>query len=305
MRPIAIHKNVTKYPLDDVFGAPANVRLLRVLADTIGGPVSASDAAKVAGVTLAGARRALDRLVKTGFVRRVGGRRSLYELSHTDPIMKSIQNLFRCESDRYHAYLSRLREVLTELPEVRVAWIESPPIEPGKPFHIGILSDVRSLAYLREQIRKRVAEIEKEYDVVLEVHMFSEADVPELDWDKTKLLAGHTKLRKGTSGRTHADRDARAARFSTVIVKMLDEDPGLMRRATKHVELLLQQDQGHAAHDLREWHDILTNYSGQRVRDFIVSDTPRAQRLRQSSPFFAVLSADEREKIFSALEAET
>ena len=56
---------------------------------------------------------------------------------------------------------------------------------------------------------------------------------------------------------------------------------------------------------LREWHDILTNYSGQRVRDFIVSDTPRAQRLRQSSPFFAVLSAYEREKIFSALEAET
>ena len=198
-----------------------------------------------------------------------------------------------------------MTEILTGLPEVRVAWIEAAPDEPGKPFHIGVLGNARNIAYLREQIRKRVAEIEKEYDVVLEVHVYSRADVPELDWDKVKLLAGHTESERSSSGRTHADRDARAERLSTFIAKMLDENPDLMRRATRHVELLLQQDQGNSAHELREWHDILTNYSGQRIRDFIVSDTARAQRLRQSSPFFAVLSPDERDEIFSALEPES
>jgi len=275
---------------------------VRLLTDTIAGPVSASDAAKLTGLTLAGARKALNRLVTTGFVQRVGGRHSpLYGLSENEPITMMLRDLFKCESERYQSFLSRLKGALGELSEIRVAWIDSPPNEPGKPFHIGVLSDARSLTYLREQIRQRVAGVEKEYDVVIEIHTFSAADAPELDWARTEILAGYVKPDRSVPGQIDGNR---AARLSLEICKLLHEDSGLLRRAMKHLDVLLKEDQGSASHDLREWRDILSHYSRQRICDFMVSDTPRAQRLQRSSPFFAVLSADERDKLLNELEAK-
>jgi CRP-like cAMP-binding protein len=303
MRPIATQQDAARYPLDEILGAPANVRLLRVLADLVTGAVNASDAAQLSGLTAAGARRALQRLVKTGLVRRVGGRRSpLFELREGDPLTSRIRELFRSENERYRSFLNRLKELLTELPEVRVAWVDAAPDEAGKPFHIGVLSDSRSLTYLGEQIRQRIGDIERDFDMVLEIHVFSAADAPNVDWDEVELLAGYPKPGMRSATETAIDRDDRSVRLSIAIAKLLDEDPGLLRRAMRHLEQLLKAEQGPAAHDLREWQDVLTNYSPQRVRDFIVSDTPRAQRLRRSSPFFAVLSADERSRLFDELE---
>ena len=303
MRPIATQQNAARYPLDELLAAPANVRLLRVLADIVSGPVSAPDAAQLSGLTLAGARRALQRLVKTGLVRRVGGSRSpLFELREEDPLTGKIRELFRCENERYRSFLDKLKALFTGLPEVSVAWVDAAPDEPGNPFHIGVLADTRSLTYLGEQIRQRVGDIERDFDMVLEIHMFSGADAPKVDWDKVELLAGYPNSGVRPAARTAVDQDDRAVRLTAAVAKLIDEDPGLLRRATRHLEQLLKAEQGPAAHDLREWQDILRNYSPQRVRDFIVSDTPRAQRLRRSSPFFAVLSADERSKLLDELE---
>ncbi len=306
MRPIATQLNATRYPLDEVLGAPANVRLLRVLADFVTGPVSASDAAQLSGLTPAGARRALQRLVRTGLIRRVGGSRSpLFELREKDLLTIRIRELFRCENERYRSFLERLKGLFTKLPEVRVAWIDAPPGEAGRPFHIGVLSDSRSLNYLGEQIRQRIGDIERDFDVVLEIHLFSGADAPKVDWDTVDLLAGYPKSGARPAGPTMVDQDGRSVRLNAAVARLIDEDPGLLRRATKHLEQLIKTEQGSAAHDLREWQDILKNYSPQRVRDFIVSDTPRAQRLRRSSPFFAVLSPDERSKLFDELGTTT
>jgi len=304
MRPIARQVNATRYPLDEILGAPADMRLLRVLAEFVAGPVSSSDAARLSGLTPAGARRALERLARTSLVRRVGGRRSpLFELREEEPLTSGVRELFRCESERYRSFLDRLKALFTEFSEVRRAWIDSPPSGAGEPLHIGILSDSRSLTYLGEQIRKRIGEIESDYDVVAEIHAFSDADVPEVDWDNVELLAGYSRPEPASAGSGVLDRDDRAVLLDAAVVKLIDEDPGLIRRAARHVERLLQAEQGPAAHDLREWLDILSDYSPQRVRDFIVSDTPRAQRLRRSSPFLAVLSSDERGRLIDSLES--
>ena len=80
----------------------------------------------------------------------------------------------------------------------------------------------------------------------------------------------------------------------------VDTNRGQIRLSS--VRSVVQIYPGPASHDLREWHTILSKYSRHRLRDFLVSDTPRAQRLRQSSPFFAVLSADERDEVLALLE---
>ena len=65
---------------------------------------------------------------------------------------------------------------------------------------------------------------------------------------------------------------------------------------------LLREDQGTASGDIAEWRQLLEAYSPERVRDLLVSTSSRAQRLRQSSPFFAVLTPSERDRVMAEAE---
>jgi len=303
MRPIATEQNAIRYPLNELLGTPANVRLMRILAEEVIGPIGASEAAERTGLTLAGARRALLRLVKTGFVQRIGGGRSQrYVLRESDTITNTIRELFRNESKRYRELKTQVRVALENLPEIQAAWIDSPPTQVGKPLQIGILTDSRSLAYLGDQARKRLAEIEREFDVTIEIRTFSQADAPEVFLEGAELLAGYIDTGTISSDRTHAERDEKASKFSVAIAEILDSDPSLIKRASRYLEFLLEDNQGTASHDLREWQDILTHYSTQRIKDFLVAETPRAKRLRQSSPFFAALDHRERDKVTAAAD---
>ena len=308
MRPIATEQNALRYPLNRLLGTPAHVRLLRILSNEVVGPITTPDAAERAGLTEAGARRALVRLAKTGFVRRVGGGRSQqFALREADPLANQLAMLFRKENDRYQALLSGLRDVLESLVEVRVAWIDAPPARVGEALHIGVIGDSQSLSWVGDEIRRRIAEIEETFELTIEVHRFTRADAPDIEWDEVTLLAGTPVA--GTAPQnpelaSHSDREQRALRLSQAIAKLLDRDPSLTRRATSHIERILDEDQGAAAHDLREWYAILSQYSNERLREFLVSTTSRARRLRQSSPFFAVLNSEERDEILQFLERE-
>jgi Fic family protein len=76
MRPIASDQNSLRNPLNELLGAESHVRLLRVLANEVDGPLTAPNAAELAGLTIPGAHKALKRLLKSGFVVRVGGGRT-------------------------------------------------------------------------------------------------------------------------------------------------------------------------------------------------------------------------------------
>jgi DNA-binding Lrp family transcriptional regulator len=308
MRPIATEQNSLRYPLNQLLGTPAHVRLLRILSNEVVGPITASDAAERAGLTEAGARRALSRLVKTGFVRRVGGGRSQqFALRDADPLAAQLIMLFQRENDRYQALLSGLRDILESLVDVRMAWIDAPPARVGEALHIGLIGDSESLSWVGDEIRGRIAEIEDTFELTIEVHRFTRADAPEVSWDDVTLLAGIPETKASLQNpelASHSDRDQRALRWSAAIASLLNRDPSLTRRATSHVERLLDEDQGAAAHDLREWLAILSQYSNERLREFLVSTTSRAQRLRQSTPFFAVLNPDERDEVSQFLEEQ-
>jgi hypothetical protein len=52
-----------------------------------------------------------------------------------------------------------------------------------------------------------------------------------------------------------------------------------------------------------EWKQLLEAYSPERLGSFLASTSSRAARLRQSSPFFAVLTFEERERLMDLLDA--
>lgn len=300
MRPIATDQNYVRYPLNELLGTRANVRLLRLLTEQISGPVTAPQAAEQTGLTVAGARRALKSLARTGFVEQIGGGRTQqFKLRDEDTLVTDLRALFRTEQERYQSLISRLRELLGSFVEIQVAWVDDAPTDVGQPLHIGLIAESRSLAYLGDQIRQRLIDTEREYDITVELHTFSRADAPDVAWRRAALLAGYPgdpQVELHSPSR-HSERLERARKMSKAIADMLDRDPSLKRRAERHLEMLLSRDAGAASHDLREWYEILTHYSHQRIKDFLVAETPRAERLRQSSPFFAVLSPDEREEL--------
>ena len=301
MRPVASPSGHVKEPLNDILGTPANVRLIRVLSEEATGPIGAPEAAELAGLTETGARQALKRLARTSLVEQVGGGRAQrFRLRESDRITAPLRALFQEERLRYHAFVSGLRTVFTDLAEVNRAWMQE-PTDSYQPVNVGILAASSSLGYLREQARHRVLPIEKEFDTTIELQLYSRVDLPNIEWGSTTPIAGYS-AESTTPTPVESDRRDRALRWSNAIAAMLEQTPSLLKRAIRHLDLLLQEEQGPSAHDLSEWRDILAHYSIQRIKEFLASETPRATRLRRSSPFFAVLTAEERETLMEMLE---
>jgi hypothetical protein len=64
---------------------------------------------------------------------------------------------------------------------------------------------------------------------------------------------------------------------------------------------MLKSNHGTATKDIEEWHDILESYSVRLLSHFLTSASERANRLRQSNPFFAILDSDERKRLLNSL----
>ena len=140
MRPVASKQNPLRNPLNVLLGTEAHVRLLRVLANETDGPLTAPDAAGRSGLTIRGARKALNRLLESGIVVRVGGgRKHQYELNRSDKLVKAVLKLFQAEKNRYEELLSSVKEEIGKLsPYPYSAWVQEFPRETGEPLVIGL-----------------------------------------------------------------------------------------------------------------------------------------------------------------------
>jgi hypothetical protein len=300
------NSDALRYPLDEIVGSRAGVRLLRLLAHEVDSPLSAPDAADRAGLTSAGARRALERLVQTGFVVRVGGGRSeQYEMRAGEPLVDALRLLFQQEHDRYDIFVRGLRDLLEGTPDVVSAWIGREPTVFGDAVEITAVVEAASLPWIREHLRTGLAALENRFDQVIEMTVLTRADAPEPKLESIIPLAGVIPLEwppPRVAPASHSEIDDRALRLSRGIAQLLRQDPSLAKRAQRHVERLVREDQGSASGDLREWAQVLATYSPERLRSLLVSTSPRAARLRQSSPFFAALTAEERDALVQSLE---
>ena len=276
MRPISIQHDALKYSLDFIMGSEANVRLLRVLIHEVDSSLSATDAARLAGLTPAGARRALDRLLDSGLIERVGsGRAMQYRLRNQDPLLQPLAILFDKEGERYDSFLSSLRNALLNFTEVRTAWLNRDPMRSGAPIEMCVVADAKAIDWISEELRARLKKIEQEYDLIIEVNIFTRADSP-TPGSNAEFIVSMEANRDIEAGQppSHALKDQRSLLMAQEITKMLKSDPSLITRAKHHLTRLLQDKQGAATHAISEWRQLLETYSPRQISQLLVSTSP-------------------------------
>ena len=301
MRPIASEQDPLRYPLNTLFGTQAHVRLLRVMANEVDGPLTVSDIAERAGLTIPGAKKALERLLQSGFIARVGGgKKYQYEIRSSDRLMIMMIGLFRTEKDRYEKLLTVIKkEIKNLMPPPHAAWIQFPYRESSQPLTIGVLHETLQLTNVVRQLRDRLNQVERDFDLTIELEGYTKADIPALKPVDVTVLYGIMPnpevpaRRQSKKLLIHKEKDRHLQIMSENLAKAIEQDASLVRRAKDHIDRLLEENQGMAAKDLIEWRDILAMYSIPRLAQFLVSSSERANRLRQSNPFLAILNIDD------------
>lgn len=305
MRPIVSDQNLLRCPLNTILGTEAQVRLLRVLSAEESGSLAVPDIAERSGITTRGTRKALKRLLYSGFVVRVGGgRKHQYKLLHSDQLVKALSMLFQNERDRYEALLSAIKTEIGEMvPYALAAWVQNFPKDFDDPLLIGVLHESKRLADYIERLQKRLQRIESDFDLTIEVIGYTKADLPDLEADEVfplfSVLPFPDRLSREIYAKsmTHLEKDQQMVELSRRLADAIKYDSSLVQRAKEHNERLLNSVQGSATKDIQEWLDILETYSIRRLAQFIISTSERANRLRQSNPIFAILNAEERRRI--------
>jgi hypothetical protein len=147
-----------------------------------------------------------------------------------------------------------------------------------------------------------------DFDLTIELEGYTKADISDLMFDGFIALYGVIPSQESLTRQqtqkplTHGEKDRRLHILSRKLAKAIEQDTSLLWRSKEHIDRLLKEDQGTASGDLMEWRDILNMYSIQRLCRFLTSTSERANRLRQSNPFFAILTLDERAQLVSDLE---
>jgi hypothetical protein len=285
------------------------VRLLRVLTNETDEPLSAPDIAARSGLTIQWTRKALTRLFKSGFVLRVGGgRKHQYELNRSDKLVKAVLKLFQAEKNRYDELLSSVKEEIGKLsPYTHSAWVQEFPREYGEPLVIALLHETRHLSNHIRQLQTALNRVERKFDLTIEVSGYTKADIPCFGADEVTLLYGIMPFPDRYSREmhakplTHKEKNQHMLELSRKLAEAIEHDFSLVRRAKEHVQRMLKKNHGSATRDIKEWRDILESYSIRRLSRFLTSTSERANRLRQSSPFFAILSTDERGQLLNQL----
>lgn len=96
--------------------------------------------------------------------------------------------------------------------------------------------------------------------------------------------------------------DPESPAFHGALASLLAEELSLIRRAREKVLEKLEERRGPSGHDLWEWRKVLDTYPVPRLLNFLESTSPRAQRLRRSSPFPEVVSDREKERMAELAE---
>ena len=302
MRPIAVAQNPLRCPLNELLGTDANVRILRALAANEG-PLSVKDLSEQTEITPAGTHQALKRLHKTGFVVTVGGSHGQrHTLRWHDPLLQSLIDLYTVEERRYEHWIDQIRQVFyrTDPPPIS-AWISGLPHKLGDTVEISVLGGAEVLTESMRSLRTGLLDVEGQFDVTIELKGYTRADLPPIEPLAYVFLAGtplfHESGVKDPEG--HREKDLERMRRSRIVAELIMRDPTLVSRARRYLERILATELGASRHDLKEWRDILQTYSFNRLRSFLSSASERAVRLSQSSPFWAVLTDDEKARMLS------
>lgn len=330
MRPTSRRESALRSPLNDILGTEANVRLLRVLSQAPL-PMSATELAQRAAITISGVGRALGALEQTGIIEFIGvGRRRPVQLRRAHPLAPALEALFAAEAQRVTTIFARIRTAAeTIMPAPRSVWVEGPVARgndrPGDVVVVGLLAGAKELDATVEALVAALTPLEIEEDVTIEVRGRTTADLAAAveserrKLDAVVLLLGAPPLAVVDAGRgkeaanrrrmakpvSHAVLDERARSLGAAVAEELNHDPSLVERARTYIAHRRPKASPGEQRELQEWDRILHTMSLPRLRRFLVDPGERATRLRQSLPFVGVLNPDDRESPLEDTTAHT
>jgi hypothetical protein len=87
---------------------------------------------------------------------------------------------------------------------------------------------------------------------------------------------------------SHRDIDLKNELQDRLLARRLRRDPRLLRLARANLRRWKARDGKRPRSVFIEWQRILDRLSAGEIADFLLSDTPMARRLRQSSPFLGL-----------------
>src|SRR3954464_47619 len=111
-----------------------------------------------------------------------------------------------------------------------------------------------------------------------------------------------TTTTKRSVSRKHDWVDERRRALDAAIADKVRCNPALLDTAKANVFRWIDSADIRTAPLLHEWKGILEEWPIKKILDFLVQDSERANRLRQSSPFCGILTEEERLKIFEHYE---
>jgi hypothetical protein len=315
MRPPKREQSRVLQPLNEILGTHAKVRIIRTLSLS-STPLTAGELARRADLGRTSIFPALRELEFIGIVEFVGaGAQRQTQLRERHPLSPALRELFRAEANRFDELTTALRELFVESP-VRVlsAWVEDAAAVPRgtdavRLYFVAMPGDKESLSdYLSEHLPA----VERAQDLHVVVTGLTRSELEALSrsqgnaLDNPTLLEGVPPvglLRPDTAGTgkpapmSHAEHDARARRLALAIAVKIKRDPGLIRLAEHRLERRSQRAGPRERRELREWLRVLSTMSPARLRAFLIEDSERATRLRQSLPVLNLLSAAERQAV--------
>jgi len=87
---------------------------------------------------------------------------------------------------------------------------------------------------------------------------------------------------------SHRDIDARHELQDRLLARRLRRDASILKQARANLRRWKRRDGKRPRRVFVEWQRILEYLSANEIADFLISDTPMARRLRQSSPFMGL-----------------
>lgn len=309
-------------PLNRILGTETSVRVLRVLADTQT-PLSKPEVARRAALNPSGVRRTLDDLIECGIVEAVGaGSQRPVRLRRSYPLAQPLEQLFRAERNRVDEFYRALRSSVVERSDqVRAAWIQGPLAsgqdELGDPVVIGVLASSDVLGEVTSELTHALTPVGGRHEVPIEVKGYAIPDLLALPESEVQKLNETLPLlgappesyleeeaepeEPDRSSRAHEELDRRALEYGRAVANRLAQDPTLLERARRFIDRRIDRASASERDELREWALLLESMSVPRLRELLVSESERAERLRQTLPFLEVLTDEERDEIRSRI----
>lgn len=317
MRQPAHPQSSFRTPLNRILGTESAVRILRVLSQTRQ-PLGAADLARMTTLNPSGVRNSIEALVGTGILAPVGGgSRSLFRLRSDHPLALPLRRLFAAEAARLSTLRKAIGTAAQELsPPPCSVWMQGPVADstdkPDDPVTVGVLASDSDLESTIENLRERLAELEKQQDASIDLRGFSTADLATLSaherneivraiplWGPHPSAFMHDPSRDTghAAKQTHELLDARGLALANRIAHKLREDPSLIERARKRVAARMQAASPAERKELKEWDRVLRSRSSRRLRQLLADPGQRGTRLRQTLPFLDVLTREERDDL--------